>query len=243
MSYQGANSETGLSWPVCVVNDLPEEKVLNLPISTKKPRSAQRTKTTNSRKERRMKIKFHIVALIALTLALTTATVSAAPVAGPAGLNARFIDWPEKSNVIHIFGYADNGRPSQPVAIVKEGQWVLFGFEWTEETVEATQEFVDKPEHDITLSVDGGDPFSVKDGYQGAFEAVPHSGPSWSWDHDGDGLGDGNGNGVGDWDGPILFFRYQYSGLSVGTHTFEFTIIDPEYGFSNIITVEVVAEE
>jgi len=190
-----------------------------------------------------MKRIFPIVTLIVLTLTLTAATASAAPAVGAASLNARFVDWPAKSNVIHIMTFGDEGRPSQPVAIVKEGQWVLFGFEWAEETVEATQEFVDKPEHDITLSVDGGVPFSVKDAYQRAFEAEPRSGPRWSWDHDGDGLGDGNGNGVGDWDGPILFFRYQYSGLSVGRHTFEFTVIDPESGSLDLITVEVVAAD
>ena len=121
-----------------------------------------------------------------------------------------------------------------------EGQWVLFGFEWADDTVEALQALVDNPAHDITVSIDGGASFSVKGGYQDAFVAEAGTGPRWSWDHDGDGLEDGNGNGVGDWDGPILFFRYLYSGLSVGTHTFEFTIVDLEFGISEVITVEVI---
>lgn len=190
-----------------------------------------------------MKVKSFFGVLTILALALTTVTAGAAPAANVSGLNARFIDWPIKSNVIHIIGMSDEGRPSQPAAIVKEGQWVLFGVEWTNDTVESLQAFIDKPEHDITLSIDGGIPFSVKEGYQRAFYAQTLSGPRWSWDHDGDGPGDGNGNGVGDWGGPILFFRYQYNGLSVGTHTFEFTIIDPIEARVDLITVEVVAEE
>jgi len=190
-----------------------------------------------------MKINIFAVMLIVSTLVFTTTTASAAPTAGVAGLNARFIDWPEKSNVIHIVTYGDEGRPGQPIAIVKEGQWVLFGFEWAGETVEELQaSIIDNPNHDITLSIDGGPTFSVKTGYQDAFNAVPGSGQRWSWDHDGDGFGDGNGNGVGDWEGPFLFFRYQYSGLSVGMHTFEFNIIDPGGDNYDFITVEVVAE-
>ena len=85
--------------------------------------------------------------------------------------------------------------------------------------MEALQALVDNPAHDITVSIDGGASFSVKGGYQDAFVAEA---------------------GTGDWDGPILFFRYLYSGLSVGTHTFEFTIVDLEFGISEVITVEVI---
>jgi len=177
---------------------------------------------------------------ITMICAAAVLVVAAAPSASRSSLNARFVDWPERTNVIHIIVLDDEGRPSQPAATAKEGQWVLFGFEWAGETVEALQnDIVDNPDHDITLAVDGGTSFSVKDGYQDPFEAEPGSGPRWAWDHDGDGLGDGNGNGVGDWDGPILFFRYQHTGLSVGTHTFEFEI----NGDFDVITVEVIADE
>ena len=184
-------------------------------------------------KTRRPLILLSILALLAL---------SAASMMGANGLNARFIRWPVRSNVIHIFGLAEEGRPGFGPAIVKEGQWVLFGFEWWEPTIEELQAFIDKPEHDIEVSIDGGEAFSVKDWYQDAFVAEAGSGPRWSWDHDGDGPGDGNENGADDWNGPHVFFRYLYSGLSVGTHTFEFTIIDPEFDASDFITVEVVAD-
>jgi hypothetical protein len=127
---------------------------------------------------------------------------------------------------------------------VEEGQWVLFGFEFADDSVEVLQEYLDTPGLDLTVSVDDAPTFSVKSGIQDAFEAVPGSGPKWSWDHDGDGMGDGNGNGAGDWDGAIAFFRYLHSGLGVGAHTFKFTFFDPIAPFevSQIITVEVVPE-
>jgi hypothetical protein len=184
-------------------------------------------------------MKFHrSLAILSIAAVLV---IAAAPALGANSLNARFIRWVDKTNVIHIFAFADEGMPGQPAASVKDGQWVLFGFEWAGESVAELQDYLDTPGLDITVSVDGAAAFSVGYGIQDAFEAVPGSGPRWSWDHDGDGLGDGNGNSVGDWEGPIAFFRYLHSGLAIGTHAFEFTFIEPGFSVSQIITVEVVA--
>ncbi len=82
----------------------------------------------------------------------------------------------------------------------------------------------------------------MTDGYQDPFLAVPGVGPRWSWDHDGDGLGDRNGNGVGDFDGPILFWRWQVNHLAEGTHTFEFSYTldgGTTVVFVDFVTVEV----
>src|SRR3972149_644148 len=160
-----------------------------------------------------------------LLLVLSLVSVLALTAAGPvqAALNALFIRWVRLPHVVHIIVTQDDGRPNQPPARVGRGQPVLMGFEWAGETVEELQaNIIANSGHDITVSVDGRDPFSVKRFYQDAFLAVPGQGPRWSWDHDGDGLGDGNGNGIPDWDGPILFFRFPYPGLGRGTHTFDF---------------------
>ena len=107
--------------------------------------------------------------------------------------------------------------------------------------MEELQTFIDGA-HDIRLSVNGGPDYSVKSGYQIPFVAVPGAGPDWTWDHDGDGPGDGNGNGIGDWNGPVLFFRHQESGLSAGSYAFEFTVIyEDGTSYFDTILVEVVA--
>ncbi|MFX0064860.1 MAG: hypothetical protein ACFFC7_22015, partial [Candidatus Hermodarchaeota archaeon] len=157
-------------------------------------------------------------------------------------VNGQFLKFQEKSDVIHILVFDDDGRPGQPPAKVAVGQPALLGFEWTGSSLDQLQDaFIDNPLHDITLSVDGGPAFSVKDWYQDPFIAIPGVGPRWSWDHDNDGLGDGDSDGIGDWDGPILFFRYQSAGLTFGTHTFVFSITDDGgiTWFSDTITVVV----
>ena len=122
--------------------------------------------------------------------------------------------------------YNDEGRSGHPPAYVDVGQPVLFGFEWGMSTVEELQVYVDNPDHDMRLSVNGGTPFSVKDGYQPAFMPTPGSGPRRMWDHDGDGIGDGDGDGIDDWNTATLFFRYQSYGLPAGTHTLMITAPD-----------------
>ena len=115
------------------------------------------------------------------------------------------------------------------------------GFELADATIEDLQaNFLDNPAHDITLSIDGAPAFSVKSSYQSPFVAVSGSGPRWKWDHDGDGRGDRDGDGIGDWDGPVMFFRYQHPGLTAGTHTFTFNYIVPAGNFIDTITVEAV---
>ena len=123
-----------------------------------------------------------------------------------------------------VLVFDDEGRPGQPPAQVASGQPVLFGYEWGMESVDDLwDQLLNNPDHDIILSIDGNEPFSIKSGYQDPFVTIPHFGPAWSWDHDGDGLGDGDNDGIGDWEGPITFFRYQSGGLTKGTHTFEFS--------------------
>ncbi len=180
---------------------------------------------------------FLTVLLMAASLLLSASSLPPARRA----MNAVFIHWQRLQPVIHIFAFSDQGRPGQPPAQVRAGRPLLFGFEWgdPEGTVEDLQAFIDNPKHDITVSVDGGPAFSVKPFYQDAFFAQPGSGPRWSWDHDADGLGDGDGDGIGDWYGPVVFFRFPYPGLRPGTHTFQFTVYDPEFTGSETITVEV----
>ena len=162
------------------------------------------------------------------------------------GLNARFIKWQEKAQVVHIFGFTDDGRVGQPAAQADEGQPILFGFEWrgVDLNVEELQDaLTNNPDHDLAVSVDGGASTSIKGSYQDAFFAETNSGPKWSWDHDADGPGDGDGDGVDDWNGPIIFVRYQHPGLGAGTHTFVFTLTDPGDpiidGATDTITVQV----
>ncbi|MFX0064861.1 MAG: hypothetical protein ACFFC7_22020, partial [Candidatus Hermodarchaeota archaeon] len=155
-------------------------------------------------------------------------------------MNVQFIKWQEEPHIIHILVFDDDGRPGQPAALVDVGQDVLLGFEFSGSSLEELQDaFIDNPLHDITLSVDGGPAFSVKDWYQDPFIAIPGAGPPWLWDHDNDGLGDGDSDGIDDWDGPTLFFRYRSAGLTAGTHTFVFSITDDGGGswFSDTITV------
>ena len=143
-------------------------------------------------------------------------------------------------HVIHILVWDDDGRYGVP-AYVDEGQPIIFGFEWGGATVEELQNnYIDNIDHDITLSIDGGEQFSVKEWYQAPFYAETESGPAWSWDHDGDGPGDGDGDGIGDWSGAILFFRYQHPGLSPGTYIFEFSTDDGLNIIVDPITVEVL---
>ena len=155
-------------------------------------------------------------------------------------LNARFVHWQKMPHVVHIYVFSDDGRPGQPSAQVSKGQPVIFGFEYGGESVEELYEdIIDNEEYVITLAVDGGDPFSVKDGFQEPFIASTRGGPHWSWDHDGDGPGDKDEDGIGDWDGPIVFFRYMVQGLEPGVHTFTFTVTGPFPSISDTITVNV----
>jgi len=179
--------------------------------------------------------------LIVLLLVIAAPAAAAPDASSAASLNARFVQWDRKAEVIHIFVFNDAGRPGQPPAIVEEGQKVLMGFEWGGATLEELEDtYYNNPNHDLTVSVDGGPEMSVISGYQAPYMAATRSGPAWSWDHDGDGPGDRNGNGIGDWSGPTMFFRYEFSGLSVGWHTFEFTVYDNGSSFSEVITVLVV---
>ncbi len=188
-------------------------------------------------------MKFYklIAILLSLVMTLTLATPAFAARDNPNSLNARFIHWQEQEQVIHIQVFNDHGRSGQPPAIVSVGQPILFGFEWVEDTTDLLRiNYIDNPGHDITLSIDGGTPFSVKSGYQTPFIAATRSGPPWTWDHDADGPGDGDGDGIGDWSGPTLFFRYLNPGLTAGEHTFVFEFTFPDQPtVTDTITVDV----
>ena len=178
-----------------------------------------------------------MVTLFVVVFALALVQPAQALPDSPNSMNARMTHWQEQAAIIHIIVFDDAGRVGP--AVVEVGQPVLFGFEWGDVTVEALQAaFIDNPNHDITVSVDGGEPWSVKGNYQTPFYAATQSGPAWTWDHDADGPGDGDGDGIGDWTTATLFFRYQHPGLAEGTHTFVFTTTDPDS--VDTITVEVV---
>jgi hypothetical protein len=160
----------------------------------------------------------------------------------PISMNAKMTHWQEEAAVIHIMVFSDAGRLGVP-AIIEAGKPILFGFEWggIDWTPESLREYyINNPDTDITVSVDGGPAVSVKSYYQAPFISATKSGPAWSWDHDGDGPGDGDGDGWGDWNVPVLFFRYQHPGLASGTHTLVFRVIDPASPLSDEITVEIV---
>ncbi|MFX0184752.1 MAG: hypothetical protein ACFE95_16840 [Candidatus Hodarchaeota archaeon] len=158
-------------------------------------------------------------------------------------MNARFVKWQEKPHVIHIFAFDDDGREGRPPALVALGQPVLVGFEWGtgfSSVNEIQERIIGNPDHFVTLSVDGGEPFSIKKWYQNPFYAETGSGPAWRWDHDGDGPGDNDGDGISDWDGPVTFFRYHIEGLSAGEHTLVFTINNPLDNHAVIIDIITV---
>ena len=189
--------------------------------------------------------KYRLFVLFLLVVLVASAGVAPA-VADPVNataLNARFTHFQEQPQVIHLFVFNDDGRPGQPPAVVQSGQPVLFGFEWDEPSLAELQaNYLDNPNHDILLSVDGSPSVSVKSLYQTPFIAIATVGPAWSWDHDGDGPGDGDGDGIADWDGPVMFFRYQHLALDPGTHAFDFNITNDggaTYDFSDTITVQV----
>jgi len=167
--------------------------------------------------------------IVVLASAMVASVAGASLATSSAGLNAQFMNWVDQSSVIHIAVFDDEGRPDQDAAAVPGRSPVVFGFEWggSDFSVQNLVDFyIDNPDHDLFVSIDGGTAFSVKDGYQEPFLAVPGTGPRWSWDHDGDGLGDGNGNGIDDFDFPVLFWRWQVKHLDKGTHTFAFTYTD-----------------
>lgn len=194
-----------------------------------------------------MKRLLNTSTLLLTVLLLLSAAIpaAAAPASSTSGMNAQFLQWQEKEHIIHIFVYDDAGRPGQPAAVVRQHPDILLGFEW--EGAGLSDALYNNPDHDITLSIDGGAAFSVKDGYQEPFDVTIRSGPVWAWDHDGDGLGDRDGDGIDDWGsdetlgGEVMFFRYQVGGLSLGTHTLAFTMHHPGGSTeSDLITVEVV---
>jgi hypothetical protein len=166
-------------------------------------------------------------------------TVPAAVAGSDNSANAVFIEWVERSDVIHIFGFDDEGRAGHGPALVSGMSPVYFGYEWVDPTVEALQAILDNPDHDIRVSIDGGVEMSLKHLYQTPFVAVPGEGPEWSWDHAGDGLGNNNGI-ANDWSGPVMFWRYSVKHLDKGTHTFVFKLVypGPDYD-TDTITVEV----
>lgn len=157
---------------------------------------------------------------------LLVATPALAAPGGPGRAfahNAQFTHFQEEQDVIHILVFSDDGRPGQPPAVVQAGEPILMGFEWSGDSIQQLEDvFLDNPTHDITVSVDGGPPVSLKHLYQTPFNAATRSGPAFTWDHDGDGPGDGDGDGIDDWSGPVMFFRYEHPGFTAGTHTFEF---------------------
>nr|ADP09439.1 hypothetical protein E6-3G_24 [uncultured marine crenarchaeote E6-3G] len=179
-----------------------------------------------------------VISIILVGLLIQAPAAWAAKKTADASLNARFVHWQKMPHVVHIFVYNDAGRPGRPPAEAASGQPIVFGYEYGGQSVEELWEtIIDNDEFDITLSIDGGTPYSVKDGFQDPFEASSRTGPHWSWDHDGDGPGDKDGDGIGDWDGPMLFFRYMVQGLTPGEHTFTFTILPDNY--SETITVMI----
>jgi len=141
------------------------------------------------------------IVLLALTVMLSAmiARVAALPDSF-VSMNARFIRWQRQPHVIHIAVYKDEGTPRSGVpAEVAVGKPILFGFEWGDSTVEQLQAaYIDNPDHDIRVSVDGGPTVYIKDRYQSPFFAVSGAGPRWIWDHDGDGRGDRDGDGIFD---------------------------------------------
>ena len=184
------------------------------------------------------------IALLALTAMLSAMIPRAAALPDSfVSMNARFIRWQQQPHVIHIGVYNDEGTPRSGVpAEVAVGQPILFGFEWGDSSVEQLQAaYIDNPDHDIRVSVDGGPPVYIKDRYQSPFDAVSGAGPRWTWDHDGDGRGDRDGDGIGDWIGPTLFFRYQSPGLPAGEHTFTFEVVDDGVNWYPLDTITVIA--
>jgi hypothetical protein len=183
---------------------------------------------------------------VLLSCLLLLALVAAVPVsARPVPMNAQFMHWQEVSRVIHIFVFADDGRPGQPPALVGAGQPMVFGFEWgcePSQSVDELQAWIDDSDTQLSVSVDGGPAIDVKGYYQPAFWSVAETGPAWTWDHDGDGAGDGDGDGIGDWcdgaGGSVVFFRYPHPGVGEGTHTFFFTGTVPDAPLEDTITVE-----
>jgi hypothetical protein len=171
---------------------------------------------------------FLYITLFSILLLSPIAWASSKP--ADASLNARFVNWQEMPHVVHLFVYPDAGRPGHGLAEASSGQPIIFGFEYGGESVEWIYEnIIHNEEYDITVSVEGGDPFSVKDGFGEPFVAETRIGPRWSWDHDGDGPGDEDADGIDDWAGPVVFFRYMEQGYDPGVHTFTFTVID-EFG-------------
>ena len=145
-----------------------------------------------------------LATLFVFVIALALVQPAQALPYNPSSMNARFMHWQEEAAVIHIFVWPEAGRPGFGPAIVNAGQPLLFGVEWGGTTLEELQAQYNNPNTDTTVSVDGGEPVSVKVYYQAPFISATQSGPAWSWDHDGDGPGDGDGDGIGDWSGAVL---------------------------------------
>ena len=185
----------------------------------------------------------HRLALGTLVLVVALILVMVAPTAAlpdnPTSMNARMMHFQEKSAVIHILVFEDDGRLGNP-ALVGVGQPLLFGFEWGDGDIASLQAILDDPSTYFTVSVDGGSEVDIVGFYQPPFEAETQSGPAWTWDHDGDGPGDGDGDGVGDWSGPVVFFRYPHPGMGSGTHTFEFALKWADLVLSDSILVAAV---
>lgn len=179
------------------------------------------------------------VVLMGLAVLLLMAfTSDSAEAESDQGVNAIFIQWAERSDVIHLFEFGDEGQDGHGPAVVPGGSPVYFGYEWGAESIEDFEAIL--ANHDILVSIDGASDISLKHLYQTPFVAVPGEGPRWSWDHDHDGLG--NNNGIAeDWDGPVMFWRYGVKHLEKGTHTFLFTIdyTDATPNLTDLITVEV----
>lgn len=183
------------------------------------------------------RLAFGTMVLVAALILVMVAPAAALPT-NPTSMNARMTQFQEESAVIHILVFNDDGRNGYP-ATVDAGQPLLFGFEWGGYAdVAALQAALDDSGNYFTVSVDGGDPFNILEGYQSPFMAETQSGPAWSWDHDGDGPGDGDGDGFGDWIGPTLFFRYVHPGMASGSHTFFF-----EYQFDGIESSDLILVE
>ena len=174
-----------------------------------------------------------------LLMALVVSISFAGPWGKIVSINARFMNWPIKENVIHVIGTLE--EPSLlfeggKVATLGRGSPILFGFEYAD-PLEILIGLKEDINHNIRLRIDGD---IVADNLriflQDPFIAQPGVGPEWTWDHDGDGLGDGNGNAVDDWNGPIMFWRFEIKPkLNFGDHIWQLEIT-----YDNWTTVDYI---
>lgn len=187
-----------------------------------------------------------ILLVVGLTLIIAS-TVVAFPT-NPTALNARFFQWQEKEEIIHI-GTDSSGNSADNPAIVDVGQPIIFGHEWvsSDSTLEEQEAIYNDPEFDLFLSVDNGPFYSIREFIQPPFVMSDDcSEPRMYWDHDFDGRGDGDGDGDGDfcdiWPNAIFkFVRVPYSFADPGLHTLDIQYSEFNFGgFAWTIYIEVL---